>query len=119
MSLFSSSEEAVLSRQLDVRSSDEAEIIDMDISGTAEHIVHGGYQRVALQFPDAELSHAEPVLHQLQDAVRALETERGSDSEHRQVAELFVLADTSFDGFQLDFVAAQVRSESSRAIALH
>lgn len=104
----------MISRELSVGSASES--ADMDVNATAEHIVRGGYRRVALQFPDAELAHAEQVFQQLQAAVRALEARRDAESANDGVpsdesptgaAELFVLADTSFDGYQLDFVAAQ------------
>ena len=66
----------------------------MDIDATAQHI-RRGFSRVALQFPDEFLSLAPGVL-------RALELALVGSS-----AELFVMADTSFDGFQIDYVAAQ------------
>jgi diphthamide biosynthesis protein 2 len=70
-----------------------------DIAGTAAHI-RRGFRRVALQFPDALLGLAPDVMH-------ALEAELRVGGEGEPPAELFVLADTSFDGYQLDFVAAQ------------
>lgn len=110
-SLFSSSEEAVLSRELDKEycsTLNRDDSFDMDISGTAQHIVHGCYRRVALQFPDVELVHAEAVLHKLQEAIPPPERQLCDDRQlHTKEVELFVLCDTSFDGFQVDFVAAQ------------
>jgi diphthamide biosynthesis protein 2 len=71
-----------------------------DISGTAAHI-RRGFRRVALQFPDTLLGLAPGVM-------RALEAELGAAAKDGEpAAQLFVLADTSFDGYQLDFVAAQ------------
>ena len=102
MSLFSSSEEAVMTREIE-SSADSSLAADMDIAGTVEHIIRGGFKRVALQFPDEELGHAEAVLHLLQKELK----EREARAAISTPAELFVLADTSFDGFQIDFVAAQ------------
>lgn len=71
-----------------------------DIAGTAAHI-RRGFRRVALQFPDELLGLAPGVM-------RALEAElRAAATDGEPAAQLFVLADTSFDGYQLDFVAAQ------------
>ena len=75
-------------------------LAEFDITATAEHICRG-FRRVALQFPDELLPHAEAVFEALQSAV----AEHWSSGE--PVPELFVLADTSFDGFQVDFVSAQ------------
>ena len=75
-------------------------LAEFDIAATAEHICRG-FRRVALQFPDELLPHAEAVFEALQSAV----AEHWSSAE--PAPELFVLADTSFDGFQVDFVAAQ------------
>ena len=75
-------------------------LAEFDIVATAKHICRG-FRRVALQFPDELLPHAEAVFEALKSAV----VESWSAAE--PVAELFVLADTTFDGFQVDFVSAQ------------
>jgi len=92
-----------MTREVLPRHGEIQSLSDMDIAGTSEHIVRGGFKRVALQFPDEELGVAEAVLHALQAALTRLEALAAVE----EPAELFVLADTSFDGFQLDFVAAQ------------
>ena len=75
-------------------------LAEFDITATAKHICRG-FRRVGLQFPDELLPHAEAVFEALQSAV----AQHWSSAE--PVAELFVLADTTFDGFQVDFVSAQ------------
>ena len=75
-----------------------AERADLDLDGTAGHIARGGFGKVALQFPDRMLPLASRAEAALQRRLRAL--------GHASAA-LFVLADTSFDGHQVDFVAAQ------------
>ena len=75
------------------------EEFDLDTTATAAHIRRGGHQRVALQFPDELLSHAGP-------AVEGLRAALGSDG-HEGAVDIFVLGDTTFDGFQVDFVTAQ------------
>ena len=101
----------VLSNEIDVErtlatsrdgNASELTLADFDIEGTAEHICRG-FRRVALQFPDELLHHAESIVAALTDAVR----QRRTDTPASPPPELFVLADTSFDGFQVDFVAAQ------------
>lgn len=76
----------------------EAALRELDIEGTAAHILRGSHRRVALQFPDMMLVHATAVARALRDALA-----RSSDAK----VDLFQLADTAFDGFQVDFVAAQ------------
>ena len=71
---------------------------DPDTERTALHIRRGGYLRVALQFPDGLLSYASRTVEEL----RARFARDGGAR-----VELFILGDTSFDGFQVDFVAAQ------------
>ncbi|KAJ1627425.1 putative diphthamide synthesis protein-domain-containing protein [Pavlovales sp. CCMP2436] len=65
-----------------------------EIAETAACVLAGGYARVALQFPDELVSHATAVHAALTAALPAAVT-------------LYVLADCTFDGSQLDFVAAQ------------
>ena len=84
-------------------SASQLTIADFDIDGTAEHICRG-FCRVALQLPDELLHHAESIVAALTDAIRQ---RRADASASSPPPELFVLADTSFDGFQVDFVAAQ------------
>lgn len=82
-----------MSRSLDLGAKDDS--FDLEIEPTAAFIRHGAYVRVALQFPDQLLQHAS-------DAVDRLSQALIDDG-----VELFILGDTSFDGFQVDFVAAQ------------
>ena len=81
-------------------------LAEFDITATAKHICRG-FRRVGLQFPDELLPHAEAVFEALQSAV----AQHWSSAE--PVAELFVLADTTFDGFQVDFVSAQYAAQGS------
>ena len=91
--------EDILDRSLAPQISDLT-IAEFDVDGTAEHICRG-FRRVALQFPDQLLPHAEGVYEALKKAV----AQRWSLEATQPV--LFVLADTTFDGFQVDFVSAQ------------
>ncbi|KAJ2779464.1 Diphthamide biosynthesis protein 2 [Coemansia interrupta] len=63
-----------------------------EVDRTAQTIQQGGYQRVALQFPDTHLSNASTVTHLLQT--------------QGVTAKLFVLADTSAGSCCVDEVAA-------------
>ena len=92
MSVFSSDEARAIS--LEIASSEHA-TFDLDVEATAAHIRRGNHRRVALQFPDTLLTHASAAVSGLQQALDGAGVE------------LFVLGDTSFDGFQVDFVAAQ------------
>jgi len=74
-----------------------------DIAATSAHI-RRGFRRVALQFPDALLHLAPKVMAALAAELHATHT---PTAESPAPAQLFALADTSFDGYQLDFVAAQ------------
>ena len=101
-SAFSSDEQAVLERTLDSSGAGafRYDRAAFDIDQTAAHIRRGGFRCVALQFPDAQLPAAEPTVRDLEAALR-----KGSGADEE--VDLFVLADTTFDGFQVDFVAAQ------------
>ena len=92
MSVFSSDEARAIS--LEIARSEHA-TFDLDVEATAAHIRRGNHRRVALQFPDTLLTHASSAVSGLQQALDGAGVE------------LFVLGDTSFDGFQVDFVAAQ------------
>ena len=92
MSVFSSDEARAIS--LEIAKSEHA-TFDLDVEATAAHIRRGNHRRVALQFPDTLLTHASAAVSGLQQALDGAGVE------------LFVLGDTSFDGFQVDFVAAQ------------
>ena len=92
MSVFSSDEVRAIS--LEIAKSEHA-TFDLDVEATAAHIRRGNHRRVALQFPDTLLTHASAAVSGLQQALDGAGVE------------LFVLGDTSFDGFQVDFVAAQ------------
>ena len=92
MSVFSSDEARAIS--LEIAKSEHA-TFDLDVEATAAHIRRGNHRRVALQFPDTLLTHASSAVSGLQQALDGAGVE------------LFVLGDTSFDGFQVDFVAAQ------------
>ena len=96
-SAFSSDEERVISRELDARDASAFTSFQLDIEGTAAHILRSGHKRVALQFPDQLLSHAG----------RAVASLRLATAANDAAINFFVLGDTSFDGFQVDFVAAQ------------
>ena len=117
MDAFSSDAEAVLSRSIAPAASDGLTLAQLDIEATARHIARG-YTRVALQFPDELLMHAPAVLWALEralgeitpdttDASARAPTDAPASSSSAPTAELFVLADTSFDGYQVDYVAAQ------------
>ncbi len=117
MDAFSSDAEAVLSRSIAPAASDGLTLAQLDIEPTARHIARG-YTRVALQFPDELLTHAPAVLWALEralgeitpdatDASARAPTDAPASSSSAPTAELFVLADTSFDGYQVDYVAAQ------------
>ena len=96
-SAFSSNEAAVIERSLDTNNiSAASSSFDLDIAATAAHIRRLKVHRIALQFPDGLLSHASA-------AVAALSAELASEDG----LQIFVLGDTSFDGFQVDYVAAQ------------
>jgi diphthamide biosynthesis protein 2 len=92
MSVFSSDEARAISRDI---ARAEPATFDLDVEATAAHIRRGNHRRVALQFPDTLLTHASAAVSGLQQALDGAGVE------------LFVLGDTSFDGFQVDFVAAQ------------
>ncbi|KAJ1720714.1 Diphthamide biosynthesis protein 2, partial [Coemansia erecta] len=64
-----------------------------EVDRTAQAIIAGGYQRVALQFPDTHLTNATLVSRLLKE-------------EHGVTAELFILADTSSGSCCVDEVAA-------------
>ncbi|CAO1637734.1 unnamed protein product [Parajaminaea phylloscopi] len=76
-----------------------------DIFSTAERIVQGRFQRVALQFPDEGLPDAVPIYWALKDQIAAL-CEK-SERAPAEKPELFVLADTSYGNCCVDEVAAQ------------
>lgn len=73
---------------------DSALLAQFEVEETARYIADGGYERVALQFPD-ELVHCSVAVH--------------AAVSRRVPADAFVciLADSTFDGGQVDFVAAQ------------
>ena len=99
MTAFSSNEEAVIEREL--ASAPSTSPFDLEIDSTAQFILARNYKCVALQFPDGLLHHASAAVHGLSAALRRLS---GAD---RQDVSIFVLGDTSFDGFQVDFISAQ------------
>ena len=99
MTAFSSNEEAVIEREL--ASAPSTSPFDLEIDSTAQFILARNYKCVALQFPDGLLHHASAAVHGLTAALRRLS---GAD---RQDVSIFVLGDTSFDGFQVDFISAQ------------
>ncbi|CAK4077951.1 unnamed protein product [Aphanomyces euteiches] len=69
-----------------------------NIEATAARIKTHGFQRIALQFPDAMLSDANQVQNQLRDALAAL---------NYTIERIFVLGDTSYGSCCVDEVAAQ------------
>ena len=97
-SAFSSNETAVLERTLESASlALPASSFDLETARVAAYIASTPYRRIALQFPDTLLSVASTAVSELKAALTVANKE----------AELFILGDTSFDGFQVDFVAAQ------------
>jgi diphthamide biosynthesis protein 2 len=98
MTAFSSNEEAVLQRSI---APSAASPFDLEVESTARFIHSRGHKRIALQFPDGLLHHASAAVAGLNSALRA------QANDARGVAALFVLGDTSFDGFQVDFISAQ------------
>lgn len=97
-SAFSSSEAEVLERTIDAPSSvASGGPFELEIDATANHILKRGYRRISLQFPDALLQHASAAVAGLRAAL----------AQQQPAVEIFVLGDTSFDGFQVDFVSAQ------------
>lgn len=94
MSTFSSDEERILSQTLDTLTL--VSTLELETEATAAHVRRVGARRVGLQFPDGLLSHSGRAVAELHDAL--------GDSPP---VDLFVLGDTSFDGFQVDFVTAQ------------
>ena len=92
-STFSGDEERVISRTLDESAHDGS--FELEVAATAAAIRRGGFRRVALQFPDALLAHSQHAVQGLRDALQD------------EAIDVFVLGDTAFDGYQVDFVAAQ------------
>ncbi|KAJ2448393.1 Diphthamide biosynthesis protein 2, partial [Coemansia sp. RSA 2336] len=84
-------ERDVVASERRVRTAEEAVVV-YEIERTATAIVDGGYQMVALQFPDELLADSTLVAEQLQSRV---------------TAHIFVLADTSYGSCCVDEVAAQ------------
>eukprot|EP00965_Chrysotila_dentata_P208560 6184764-Pleurochrysis_carterae.AAC.2 len=87
----------------DHRSVQEVLLDSLDIAGTAEHALRG-FRRVALQFPDELLHLASATLRELQTVVQS---RRLLSIAEDALPSFFILADTSFDGYQVDFIAAQ------------
>ena len=69
-----------------------------NVSSLADQVLRGGFQRIALQFPDELLCDASQVLWSLQAELRC------RDDEAKQ--EAFILADTSYGNCCVDEVAA-------------
>lgn len=85
--------EAVIHRQVDAaRTAIDDVGVYFELAETAQKLEDGGYKRVALQFPDELLPHANAVVAGL----RA-----------RCASELFVLGDTSYGSCCVDEVAAE------------
>lgn len=95
-SAFSSDEERILSRTLDATVTAPS-TLDLESEATAAHIRRVAARRVALQFPDGLLSCAPAAVAGLRAAL---------DCDDSTV-DIFILGDTTFDGFQVDYVSAQ------------
>ncbi|KIM44325.1 hypothetical protein M413DRAFT_443332 [Hebeloma cylindrosporum] len=104
---FSSSGEDAITRTIDIQpdgpdvgSSGTVAFEEFyEIERTAKELVKGGYQRIALQFPDELLHDSVPIFRRLKSRI--------SELDSTSTSELYVLADTSYGSCCVDEVAAQ------------
>ncbi|KAI8146737.1 diphthamide biosynthesis protein 2 [Fennellomyces sp. T-0311] len=90
---FADDGQAVIERTIHVQSEKHADLETYyEIDRTVEYIIHGGYQKITLQFPDELLADAAGVA-----SILRTKTER----------DIFILADTSYGSCCVDEVAAE------------
>ena len=92
--MFSS--ESALERELSAAPSTTTHF-DLETEQNVAFILSRGLKRAALQFPDTLLHHASTAASELELAL----------SRTSEPVQVFVLGDTTFDGYQVDFVSAQ------------
>ncbi|KAF5319467.1 hypothetical protein D9619_008779 [Psilocybe cf. subviscida] len=89
-----------------------------EIERTATELARGGYQRIALQFPDELLHDSVPIFRRLKQRIAEIvqsentpttdvTADAGSSSTIKGHPEIYVLADTSYGRCCVDEVAAQ------------
>ena len=91
-----SSESHALERELSAAPSTTTHF-DLETEQNVAFILSRGLKRAALQFPDTLLHHASTAASELELAL----------SRTSEPVQVFVLGDTTFDGYQVDFVSAQ------------